>query len=201
MGRDKALLPVHGRPMVEIAVEKLRTFCVQVSIAGNRDDLRAVAPVVPERRQDAGPIAGIEAGLRAAAFPWALFVPVDVPLVPGSLLANWGSAVLARADEGLKLSFLRVQGYRQPAFCLLHRSGGAVVTAAIDQGTLKLGAVFDELASHFGAGSMWVADAETLRPAQQYESPPILESCFLNVNTPEDLAAVERAPAQRESGQ
>jgi molybdopterin-guanine dinucleotide biosynthesis protein A len=33
MGEDKALLQFRGRALVEIAVEKLRTFCAQVSIS------------------------------------------------------------------------------------------------------------------------------------------------------------------------
>src|ERR1700761_8141432 len=85
MGRDKALLTFRGRPMVEIAVEKLRGFCSAVSIAGNREDLSSFAPVVTETRVDCGPAAGIEAGLQACTELWAMFVPVDVPLVPGEL--------------------------------------------------------------------------------------------------------------------
>jgi hypothetical protein len=45
MGEDKALLRFCGRPMVEIALEKLRGFCVEVGIAGNREDLAGFAPV------------------------------------------------------------------------------------------------------------------------------------------------------------
>ena len=66
MGTDKALLEFCGRPLVEIAVEKLREFCAEVSIAGNRDDLSVFAPVAHETRVDCGPAAGIEAGLKAA---------------------------------------------------------------------------------------------------------------------------------------
>ena len=35
MGVDKATLPFQGRPMVEIALEKLRGFCADVSIVGD----------------------------------------------------------------------------------------------------------------------------------------------------------------------
>ena len=51
--------------MAEIAVEKLRSFCGAVSLCGNRDDLCTLAPVVHESRENAGPAAGIDAGLKA----------------------------------------------------------------------------------------------------------------------------------------
>ena len=89
MGTDKALLELGGAPLVEIAVEKLRTFCEHVSVSGNREDLARFAEVVPETRTGEGPAAGIEAGLRAAREDWAMFVPVDVPLVPAELLRRW----------------------------------------------------------------------------------------------------------------
>ena len=89
MGEDKALLRFCGRPMVEIAVEKLRGFCEEVTIAGNREDLAGFAPVVRESRTGVGPAAGVEAGLGAARQEWAMFLPVDVPLVPEELLRRW----------------------------------------------------------------------------------------------------------------
>ena len=94
MGRDKALLQFRGRPMVEIAVEKLRSFCAEVSIAGNREDLSCFAEVVHERRVDEGPGSGIETGLQVCRQEWALFIPVDVPLVPGSLLRRYAEVVI-----------------------------------------------------------------------------------------------------------
>jgi molybdopterin-guanine dinucleotide biosynthesis protein A len=60
MGEDKALLQFYGRPMVEIAVEKLRSVCEEVGIVGNRDDLGEFAAVVREglRRDCTRPASG-----------------------------------------------------------------------------------------------------------------------------------------------
>ncbi|HVG27651.1 MAG TPA: molybdenum cofactor guanylyltransferase, partial [Acidobacteriaceae bacterium] len=121
MGRDKALLRFKGRPMVEIAVERLRSFCAAVSIVGEREDLAGFGPVVRGERAGAGPAAGLEAGLRASAGAWAMFTPVDVPLVPEDLLRRWAEAVLAREGAGGRLSFLRAAGEPHPVMCLLHR--------------------------------------------------------------------------------
>ncbi len=185
MGRDKASLEFRGRSLVLSAVEMLRGFCETVSIAGNRDDLRCLAPVVKDARREVGPAAGMEAGLKACAAPWALFVPVDVPLVPESLLRPWAEAVLGREGSGVRLSTLRAGGQRQPTFCMLHRACAAPLAKALEDGERKLGVVFDRIAAELGPGSMWVLDAESIA-ANGLD----LAACFTNVNTPEDLAAL-----------
>lgn len=189
MGQDKATLAFDGRQMAELAVEKLRTFCAEVSLAGNREDLASLAPVVPEKRAETGPAAGVEAGLQASAAPWALFMPVDVPLVPAPLLESWAKEVLAREGDGIRLSYLRARGERQPAFCLLHRSCASFLEAALAASGGRLQALFEEIAAGAGKGSLWVAEAEAL-PFTRQEAHTEVEAWFSNVNTPEDLHAL-----------
>lgn len=190
MGRDKATLPFQGRPMVEIAVEKLRTFCAATSIAGNRDDLGGFAPIVPESRLEAGPVAGVEAGMRGSSEAWALFVPVDVPRVSANLVRNWTASVLSRESEGLRLSCLRAHGIRQPAFCLLHRDCLPVLSELADQGQGKLGWIFEQISTALGGSALWVPDAEAFISGDLGDRAD-LEAEFTNVNTPEDLEALE----------
>lgn len=189
MGRDKALLAFRGRPMVEIAVEKLRGFCSAVSIAGNREDLSGFAPVVPEARVDCGPAAGIEAGLRACTEPWALFVPVDVPLVPGELLRRWAEAMLATPECGA--SSLKAGGDEQPAFCMWRADALSVVSEAVEDGERRV------------RNLLWVMEAGP-RPLSIYEAESIardlvqaayphlqVSNWFMNINTPDDLLFAE----------
>ena len=176
MGQDKALLQLGGRTLVEIAVEKLREFCAEVSIAGNRDDLAGYAPVVREERVDAGPAAGMEAGLRAANEEWAMFLPVDVPLVPAGLLRQWAEAVMRR---GARASYLRCGEELHPALCMLHRDCLPLFRASLEGGERKLTRILEGL----GAGRLWVAEAAEFAPEGAE-----VDAWFANVNTPEDLA-------------
>jgi molybdopterin-guanine dinucleotide biosynthesis protein A len=186
MGADKALLEFRGRPMVEIAVEKLRGFCAEVSIAGNREDLSGFAPVVKETRVDCGPVAGIEAGLRAARQDWAMFVPVDVPLVPAGLLRRWAELALEMgAGGGLKIFHLHVWG-DQPAFCIARRDIAQKFTASLEDGERKLSRIFHEATS----GLDWVHDSIDLFPAG-YPGEEMASRWFANINTPEDLKLAE----------
>ena len=176
MGQDKVLLELCGRPMVEIAVEKLRGFCAEVWIAGNREDLEGFAPVVRETRVGVGPAAGVEAGLGVARQEWAIFVPVDVPLISGDLLRRWAEAVLRREDVGVSL--LRC-GREQPAFCMLRVSGKDRFSEALDRGERRLGVLLAEA----GGQRLWVYEVEGETAA--------MERWFKNVNTPKDLAEAE----------
>ena len=187
MGVDKATLMFGGRPMVEIAVEKLRGLCAEVSIAGNREDLDGFAPVVREERVECGPGAGVEAGLKACTQPLALFVPLDVPLVPAEFLRLWVEEAL-RVE--MSVSYLGVLG-RQPAFCLLQRERLASFSRLLDGGERRLEVLLQRAASNDGCSSR-MYDERDLHGYPDYHGPDeaTLERWFANVNTPDDLERV-----------
>jgi molybdopterin-guanine dinucleotide biosynthesis protein A len=189
MGRDKALLEVGGRPMMQIAVEKLRGFCADVSIAGNREDLSNFAPVVREERVDYGPAAGIEAGLKASRQEWAMFIPVDVPLVPMEFLRLWAKEALR---VRMSVSFLGILG-KQPAFCLLQRERQATFSRLLDKGERRLEPLLNSTAEADEYAS-WMYDERDLYGYPDYRGPDqdTLARWFLNVNTPEELMIAEQ---------
>jgi molybdopterin-guanine dinucleotide biosynthesis protein A len=164
--------------MVEIAVEKLREVCAEVWIAGSREDLSGFAPVVRDERQAEGPAAGIEAGLRAANHEWAMFLPVDVPLVPAELLRRWAEAAMAR---GALASYLRCGEEEHPTVCLARRECLPVFAEALDSGERRLSRIF----ATPGKG-LWVANA-----AEFTERPSEVAGWFANVNTPQELALAD----------
>lgn len=190
MGRDKALLEIGGRPMVEVAVRKLESFCAEVSIAGNRDDLGSFAAVVREERADAGPAAGIEAGLRVARQPWALFMPVDVPLISAELLRRWAEQVLR--EPRVVVGHLYAFG-DQPAFCMIRSGCAEAFTAALETGERRLARLFDRLVQSGGVHRVYSV-RELYGAGYPGDEPH--RKMFMNVNTPEDLAQVEGAMPQ-----
>jgi molybdopterin-guanine dinucleotide biosynthesis protein A len=189
MGQDKALLPFCGRPMVEIAVEKLREFCVDVSIAGNREDLAGYAPVVRETWKSAGPAAGIEAGLAASRQEWALFIPVDVPLVPAEMLRRWVQRRLRSNPRLFGGAYLEANWVSQPTFCFLPRDSRMQLSSALAGGERKLETILQGIKPS-GIGWIGPENAASYAPAP----PPTalqMEFWFSNVNTPQELAEAE----------
>jgi molybdopterin-guanine dinucleotide biosynthesis protein A len=87
MGVDKALLSCGGRPLVSHALSLLRNAGLPVAIAGARSPLGTFAPVVEDPVPDRGPLGGICSALASTSALLAVFLPVDLPLIPSSLVA------------------------------------------------------------------------------------------------------------------
>jgi molybdopterin-guanine dinucleotide biosynthesis protein A len=90
MGCDKALLPWGPTDLLGHALERLRAVAGDVRIlcgSGPRYLDRGV-PVETDLAPDSGPLGGVLAGLSAAAGRPGLFLAVDLPWVPVSLLAH-----------------------------------------------------------------------------------------------------------------
>ena len=187
MGQDKALLEFRGQPMVEIAVEKLRSFCAEVSIAGNREDLSRFAHVIEETRMDVGPAAGIEAGLKACGQAWALFVPVDVPVVPAGLLRVWAEDAIEADAKGPSGSYLLAEGRPQPAFCVLSKGTLPAWRDGLDQGERRL----EMLLGRARAPGRYAAGAVEAGSYAPRATSLQMKYWFSNVNTPQELAEAE----------
>ncbi len=179
MGLDKALLPFRGRPMVEIAVTTLAAVCEHVRIAGNRDDLTKFAPVVHETRYGEGPAAGIEAGMLACGSAWALFMPVDLPLLPATFVRAWADAVMAR--PATRASYVCSGADPHPALCLIHSDCAAKVSQSVESGVRRVLGVLETLEG------LWVADIAN------FADPMVSARWLTNVNTHEQLDIAERS--------
>ena len=139
MGMDKAEVVFEDSTMLEIAVATMTTVCDNVSVVGLRDQIPAGIACVPDIYPGCGPMGGIEAALRdcrqhAAAF--AVFLPVDMPFLPGGLLRSladlWSSCDTARvavafADDRI-----------QPLVSMIHVDVGTALDAALARGDHKL---------------------------------------------------------------
>src|SRR5215212_8394605 len=95
-GRDKALLPLAGRPLIGHILERLAPQVDRVVINANGNAVRFAAfglPVVADPRETfEGPLAGILAGMiwagpSAPTARWVATVPADTPFVPRDLVS------------------------------------------------------------------------------------------------------------------
>ena len=119
MGRDKALLEWGGSPLIERAVQSLRSVSSTVRIVGDREDLAHFAPVVTDTFPGAGPLGGIHAALAASAHDWNVFLPVDLPLLPAGFL-TWMLERVALTEA--VATFPIVAGLPQPLCAVYHRT-------------------------------------------------------------------------------
>lgn len=179
-GGDKTLLPLAGRPLLAHVVERLRPQVAALALSANGDPARFAdwrLPVVADDIPDfAGPLAGILAGMEWAARQvpdcrWLVSVPGDAPLLPADLVVRLRAAVEA---EGASVACAASAGRTHPVTALWPLAlADALRHALVDEGVRKVGLW---AARHNVAVVSW--PAEPLDP-------------FANVNTPEDLAALD----------
>lgn len=109
-GRDKAMVPLAGRPLLAHVLARLAGQAEAIAISARGDPARFAAfglPVLSDAPSGPrGPLAGLAAGARwaMADHPGALLlsVPCDVPFLPAGLVARLRAAPLpsCAASEG-----------------------------------------------------------------------------------------------------
>jgi molybdopterin-guanine dinucleotide biosynthesis protein A len=196
MGRDKALLDLGGRPLIEHAVRKPRRVCAEVRILAGAEEgdfaraqaLGAYGPVVFDLHTGCGAIGGIEAALADSAYEWSVMLPVDMPFVPADFLEGWIARVTA-AGTRCRVAMLSVEGRAQPALCLLHREVGPLIAGAVARGEWKLMAALERAAEVLAA-------RHGLRREEVLRVEAVDGIRWMNVNTPEEFAEAERRSAE-----
>ena len=88
MGRNKALLPFRGRPLVARVHETLQPLFEDIFLVTNDPGLFDFVPCpkIPDRVPGKGPISGVDAALRHSRNPYVLVVGCDAPFLSPSLL-------------------------------------------------------------------------------------------------------------------
>lgn len=205
MGRDKALVQLAGKPLIEHAVIRLSRICSDVHILSNNRVLSDYAPLVHDLHPDCGPIAGIEAGLAHSLHDWNLFLPVDMPFLPTALIHGWTYATgLARslATDSPGVRVLTVDGQPQPVLSLLHKAVIPFLSRSIRRGNYALMHAFEQVGRELPSGLTSVAAEEIPASARARRNGPSWKSLtaaqlaarplwFLNLNTPEDLTLAQ----------
>ncbi len=181
-GGDKSLIKIAGVTILERVLTRLAPQCARVVLNANGDPARFAftgLPIVADSVPDfAGPLAGILAGLdwMAANTPdltWMASVPGDCPFLPDDLVARLHAA---RAAENTPLACARSGEWRHPVVGLWPVAlRDDLRRALLDEGLHKIEVW---TARHGVAIADWPD-----RPVDP----------FFNVNTPEDVAAAERA--------
>jgi molybdopterin-guanine dinucleotide biosynthesis protein A len=173
MGRDKAFVTLSGRPLLAHVLDRLDPQVERVLISANAKPARFAAfgcDVVPDARPQ-GPLSGILAALEEAARLGATHVvstPVDTPFLPGDLVPQ---LLLAGEAAPQGLAFASDATGDHPATALWPVSLAPALGVFLTSGQAK---VTDFTSAHHATRA-------------RFPDP----RAFLNLNTPEDLAAAE----------
>ncbi len=87
MGQEKGLILYRGKPLAMHMLDLLRPLCDHLLLSANDSRYRSFGvTVVPDLVEDAGPLAGLAAGLAASPTEGNLVVPCDTPFLNRDLL-------------------------------------------------------------------------------------------------------------------
>jgi molybdopterin-guanine dinucleotide biosynthesis protein A len=120
-GVDKGLKPLRGKPMVEWVLARLAPQVDEIVINANQNIPQYARyghrVVSDEISGFAGPLAGLHAGLKAAAHELVVTVPCDSPFLPADLVFR-----LKNGMKNHELAVAKTGDQPHPVFALVRRS-------------------------------------------------------------------------------
>ncbi len=175
-GVDKGLQVLRGKPMIEWVLARFAPQVDELLINANQNRERYEAlgrrVVADDISGFAGPLAGLQAGLKAASHPLLVTCPCDSPFLPTDLVRRLREALeRERAD----LAVAKTGHQAHPVFSLVRREVLPGLTRFLVSGGRKIDA--------------WYASLKTVEVdfGDQAEA-------FSNINTREELQAWDRVP-------
>ena len=172
-GRDKGLVRVAGRFMIEHSILRFKPQVDRLVIVANRNlpTYRSLGyPVLNDELTGyAGPLAGIAAALADCTSSHLAVAPCDSPFMPVDLIDRL-SRGLAQADGEISVACTAER--MQPVFALISAGLAASLNDYLDAGGRKIDA--------------WYAQHRLVRVDFSNE-----DDTFMNINTPQQQAAAE----------
>jgi molybdopterin-guanine dinucleotide biosynthesis protein A len=176
MGRDKAVLSLNGRTLLETALAAARSAAREVFILGPSRLYGGYGPTIADIFPGCGPLGGIHAALKHATTELNLVIAVDTPFLSSPLLAYLGER--ARAS-GAMVTAPEINGYPQPLCAIYSRDFLPIAEQALGEGNYKIVPLFPR------GRTTLIGESELLPFAFTAEM-------FENLNTPEDLERARR---------
>jgi molybdopterin-guanine dinucleotide biosynthesis protein A len=179
MGKDKALLPFLGQPLILRPLNRLAGLANEVLVTSNHLEsyrFLGLTPI-PDRLPGCGALGGLFTALSAARYPYVAVAACDMPFASLEIFAfelillqeTGADAVIPRSETGVE-PFHAV--YRRET-CLPY------VQSSLEAGKRRVDAWFSEVHIRY------------LEPEEILPYDPN-QLAFLNINTPEELLEAER---------
>lgn len=176
IGGDKGLQPLQGRALIDWVLDAVSRQSAEVLLNVNGEQnayARFGCRIISDETPDwPGPLAGLQSALRYARHDWVACVPCDTPFLPDDLIAR---LYLAASADAAEAAVAVVEGKRQPAIALYHKS------------------ILPTLDGYLSAGGRKVKDwQDTLRLSEVEFDNAI---AFTNINSLDDLTQVNQITA------
>ena len=171
MGREKAMLELGGRTLLERALQLALTVAAEAIVVGSRGEFERYGRLLEDVYPGQGPLGGIHAALWASPTDLNLILAVDTPFLEARFL----EFLIAQAREsGAVVTVPRTADGFHPLAAVYRRAFRETAEQALAEGRNKIDALFAQVETR-------VLEEEELR---RFAFAPAI---FENLNTPEEL--------------
>jgi len=177
-GVDKGLVQFQSQPLIQHVIARLTPQADEIMINANRElayyNTLGYRVLQDEIADFAGPLAGMQLGLKHANHDLVLFVPCDSPLLPANLVQKLKAGLLqANAD----IAVATCGGNNHPVFCLCKKTLLPSLDHFLAQGNRKVHA--------------WQKSQHSIEVDFGDDN-----DAFENLNSPDDIIKLESKLAQ-----
>lgn len=175
MGKNKALLPFRGRPLIAHVFESLQPLFEEIFLVTNDPGPFGFLPCpkVPDRIPGKGPISGVDAALRHSRNRRVLVVACDAPFLSPLLLE-----LLAGRSEGADAVIPCGPDGPEPLCAVYGKGCLPVIEESIRKGEYRMTA----LAGRLRTMEISREEVEAIDPGFR---------SFRNINTPQDFRTLD----------
>lgn len=177
MGRDKAALPLNGKPLLQTVIDTVQPLFGHTLVSVRAPRAEIALQQVCDAQPGAGPLAGLVSALEKIATPWAFVVACDMPFVAPAVIGR-----LAALRGAYQAVVPLAGGHAQPLLAFYSRSCLPLLRERLAGGDRSL------------TGALKMMDVRYVQADELLPSDPQLRS-FVDLDTPQDAAlAAERKP-------
>lgn len=170
MGRDKALIEVDGRSLLDRALDKLDPHVAELLVIGEPEKYGHVGPfVMADEWPGKGPLGGLVTAMRYASNDKLLVVACDMPGLNERLFT------LLKAQLGTATDAVvpRHDGLSEPLAAAYHRNARAALRRCVELDVLKMSGALAQVRTTY---------VEVIPGREAWP-----EDLFRNINAPGDL--------------
>jgi molybdopterin-guanine dinucleotide biosynthesis protein A len=142
MGTNKALLHYRGKSFIQHAIEVMKPLVDRVIIVGDPENYPDLdLQIVQDIYRNAGPVAGIHAGLEFSETPFNIVLSCDVPLLNEQILKE----LIEGIDGNNDVVLIECKGQRHPLIAVYKTTCRHLFDDLLRSGEKRLLSVLDLL--------------------------------------------------------
>ncbi|MDO6758831.1 molybdenum cofactor guanylyltransferase [Tamlana sp. 2_MG-2023] len=135
MGSDKGFLHLNGKAFVQYSIDALKPLVSEIIIVSDHTEYDKFGyRRITDTIKNAGPVAGISAGLEASKTAYNLVLSCDIPLITSEILEK----LIQNADAEHDIIQIESQGKTMPLIALYKKSCGSIFRKLVEQDERRL---------------------------------------------------------------